>query len=100
MKEDIEFYINEKGIACVPLKDYNDSLEEIERLHKRVKEVEEAYLRTRHQYSELESKYVIDECIIKEVREGLNLWYENRNGELDDYHFKNKMGTILDKEKV
>lgn len=33
MKEEIEFYINENGIACVPLKMYNDSLEEIERLN-------------------------------------------------------------------
>lgn len=40
---------------------------EIERLNKRVKEVEEAYLRTRHQYSELEGKYVIDEYVINEL---------------------------------
>lgn len=33
MSEEIEFYINENGIACVPLKLYNDSLEEIERLN-------------------------------------------------------------------
>ena len=33
MKEEIEFYINEKGIACVPLKMYNDSLGEIEKLN-------------------------------------------------------------------
>ena len=33
MKEDIEFYINENGIACVPLKMYNDSLGEIEKLN-------------------------------------------------------------------
>lgn len=33
MSEDIEFYINENGIACVPLKMYNDSLEEIKRLN-------------------------------------------------------------------
>lgn len=39
---------------------------EIERLNKRVKEVEDAYLRVRHQYSELEGKYVINENIIKE----------------------------------
>ena len=39
--KDIEFYINEKGIACVTLKDYNDSLEEIERLHNIIKEVRE-----------------------------------------------------------
>ena len=33
MKEEIEFYINENGIACVPLKMYNDSLGEIEKLN-------------------------------------------------------------------
>ena len=33
MNNEIEFYINENGIACVPLKLYNDSLEEIERLN-------------------------------------------------------------------
>lgn len=34
MSKELEFYINENGIACVPLKMYNDSLEEIERLNK------------------------------------------------------------------
>ena len=34
MNEEIEVYINENGIACVPLKMYNDSLEEIQRLNK------------------------------------------------------------------
>ena len=32
MNKDMEFYINEDGIACVPLKYYNDSLEKIERI--------------------------------------------------------------------
>ena len=41
MKEEIEFYINENGITCVPLKMYNDSLEEIERLNNIIKEVRE-----------------------------------------------------------
>ena len=36
--------------------------------------------------------------IIKEVREELNIWYENRNGELDDYQYKHRMEIILDKE--
>ena len=39
MNNEIEFYINENGIACVPLKLYNDSLEEIERLNNIIKEI-------------------------------------------------------------
>lgn len=45
---------------------------EIERLNKRVKECEEAYLRTRHQYSELETKYLTDENIINELEKWLS----------------------------
>ena len=41
MKEELEFYINENGIACVPLKMYNDALEEIQRLNNNKKEVRE-----------------------------------------------------------
>ena len=41
MNEDLEFYINEDGIACIPLKYYNDSLEEIERLNNIIIEVRE-----------------------------------------------------------
>ena len=37
MKEELEFYINENEIACVPLKMYNDSLEKIERLNNIIK---------------------------------------------------------------
>lgn len=44
---------------------------EIERLNKKVKECEEAYLRTRHQYSELEGKYVINDYIINELEKWL-----------------------------
>lgn len=44
---------------------------EIEKLNKRVKECTEAYLRTRHQYSELETKYLIDEYIINELEKWL-----------------------------
>ena len=50
----------------------NVSKKEIERLNKRVKECEEAYLRTRHQYSELENKYLTDEYIINELEKWLN----------------------------
>lgn len=48
-------------------KEVLELVNEFDRLNKRVKECEEAYLRTRHQYSELESKYVIDEYIINEL---------------------------------
>ena len=41
MNDEIEFYINENGIACVPLKMYNDSLEKIERLNNIIKEARE-----------------------------------------------------------
>ncbi len=50
----------------------NTFAKEIERLNKRVKECEEAYLRTRHQYSELENKYLTDEHIINELEKWLN----------------------------
>ena len=57
---------------CKLLLDYITNLQqENERLNKRVKECEEAYLRTRHQYSELENKYLTDEHIINELEKWL-----------------------------
>lgn len=69
IKNKVEMSVqNQKTI----LKYINKQDKEIERLNKRVKECEEAYLRTRHQYSELESKYVIDEYIINELEMFIN----------------------------
>ena len=48
-------------------KEVLELVNEFDRLNKRVKECEEAYLRTRHQYSELENKYLTDEYIINEL---------------------------------
>lgn len=34
MNKDLEIYINDKGIACISLKDYNDTVETLEILDK------------------------------------------------------------------
>ena len=71
------YYGGSEYVSKEIIEDYD---KEIERLNKRVKECEEAYLRTRHQYSELEGKYVIDEYVINE---------------LEKYH-KIQMGIVSD----
>lgn len=69
MNDEIEFYINENGIACVPLKLYNDSLEEIERLNK-IKKLDIDY----NKY--LTNEIIKLENIIKEVREYIETKYD------------------------
>lgn len=46
MMNNIEIYTNEEGIACVSLKDYNDSLEELERLTELYNKYEEEHKTT------------------------------------------------------
>ena len=105
--------------------EHDERGKEIERLNKENNDLRRLYQRTYKHLFEIGNDELaryfqaqIDECptfyvepivdyyeetkrlntIIKEVREELNIWYENRNGELDDYCFKNRMDTILDKE--
>lgn len=76
--DDDECYLNGYSRRCL-----KKVLEEIERLNKRVKECEEAYLRTRHQYSELESKYVLSENVITELEEYIKSFLYMLNGITD-----------------
>ncbi|MBR2652303.1 MAG: hypothetical protein IKE91_06180 [Clostridia bacterium] len=71
----IEFYINENGIACVPLKMYNDSLEEIERLTKelelerQIKKEAINYIKEESWFCYKDNEEVIDRTPIEKLLE-------------------------------